>query len=785
MDELRERLEKLDLGDTARKEVERELRRLGRTASQSAEYQVIRTYLEWVAELPWNARTDDKIDLHRAEEILAEDHYGLEDVKDRVLEFLAVRKLQQDRFEGNDADADPDGETTPDEPQELDATDEATAEPAVSEEEPPSLGEDEIGSKGPILLFAGPPGVGKTSIARSIARSVGRKYVRISLGGARDEADIRGHRRTYVGSMPGRIIQGVKEAGTKNPVFLLDEVDKLGVSFQGDPSSALLEVLDPAQNRTFIDHYLGVPFDLSEVLFVATANSADRIPAPMLDRMELVEFRGYTEKEKLEIARRYLAPRQMRDSGLLDDELEIEDDAILAVIRKYTHEAGVRQLEREMGKLARKVARQVASGASPEMTITPKKARKLLGQPRVHQEQRAADDAVGVATGMFYTAMGGDIMFVEASVMPGDGELVLTGQLGDVMKESARAALSYAKSNVGALGIADSALDKREIHIHVPAGAVPKDGPSAGITMATALIFGGLGAEGSQRRGNDGRAHADGPGAAHRRRQGEGVGRGAGGHPRDHSSGREPDALGRSCRTRCATISRFTWWTICIGSSSWRFASRTRNRPGPNKWSRWRKASRSRRARTPETTARLKPLWRKPLPDVARRPCSVPLVSRPRFGRPGRLQSFQRSCPFRLWSPARPEASPSGPADRRSRGRRTSARRTTRSLQFPSLPPRRTSTARPPPCCDGCPPALGPLPRGRRRRAGGGRLRPRRAPTIPRPGPCFADGRSVRTPSRRWRRGRARREPLRKRSGSAATSSPRRRPAHPADTCRS
>lgn len=488
MDELRERLEKLDLGDTARKEVERELRRLGRTASQSAEYQVIRTYLEWVAELPWNARTDDKIDLHRAEEILAEDHYGLEDVKDRVLEFLAVRKLQQDRFEGNDADADPDGETTPDEPQELDATDEATAEPAVSEKEPPSLGEDEIGSKGPILLFAGPPGVGKTSIARSIARSVGRKYVRISLGGARDEADIRGHRRTYVGSMPGRIIQGVKEAGTKNPVFLLDEVDKLGVSFQGDPSSALLEVLDPAQNRTFIDHYLGVPFDLSEVLFVATANSADRIPAPMLDRMELVEFRGYTEKEKLEIARRYLAPRQMRDSGLLDDELEIEDDAILAVIRKYTHEAGVRQLEREMGKLARKVARQVASGASPEMTITPKKARKLLGQPRVHQEQRAADDAVGVATGMFYTAMGGDIMFVEASVMPGDGELVLTGQLGDVMKESARAALSYAKSNVGALGIADSALDKREIHIHVPAGAVPKDGPSAGITMATALI---------------------------------------------------------------------------------------------------------------------------------------------------------------------------------------------------------------------------------------------------------------------------------------------------------
>ncbi len=494
MDELRERLDELDLCQTARKEVERELRRLGRTASQSAEYQVIRTYLEWVAELPWSARTDDKIDLRRAEEILAEDHYGLEDVKDRVLEFLAVRKLQQDRFdeEGLEVDdeegADADGETAANEPLEPDAASPATEQPTVPEEAPIPLHADDNGSKGPILLFAGPPGVGKTSIARSIARSVGRKYVRISLGGARDEADIRGHRRTYVGSMPGRIIQGIKEAGAKNPVFLLDEVDKLGVSFQGDPSSALLEVLDPAQNRTFIDHYLGVPFDLSEVLFIATANSADRIPAPMLDRMELVEFRGYTEKEKLEIARRYLVPRQLRNSGLWPDELDVGDEAILAVIRKYTHEAGVRQLEREMGKLARKVARQVAAGTLPEIEITPKKARKLLGHPRVHQEQRAADDAVGVATGMFYTPMGGDIMFVEASVMPGEGDLVLTGQLGDVMKESARAALSYAKSNVGVLGIADSALDKREIHIHVPAGAVPKDGPSAGITMATALI---------------------------------------------------------------------------------------------------------------------------------------------------------------------------------------------------------------------------------------------------------------------------------------------------------
>ena len=538
VEELRERLAALELGDTARKEVERELRRLGRTQSQSAEYQVIRTYLEWVSELPWNARTDDKIDLQVAEEILAEDHYGLADVKDRVLEFLAVRKLQQERApeeapagdgladatEAGEAHvgAEPAGDSAAGSPSSAASSDPAAgpgsaagagsasrsagdsgrpgSEPSQDDAAgdggtpPGGSGRPEqdlagaSGSKGPILLFAGPPGVGKTSIARSIARSVGRKYVRISLGGARDEADIRGHRRTYVGSMPGRIIQGIKEAGAKNPVFLLDEVDKLGVSFQGDPSSALLEVLDPAQNRTFIDHYLGVPFDLSEVLFIATANSADRIPAPMLDRMELVEFRGYTEKEKLEIARRYLVPRQVRESGLREEEIDIDEEAILAVVRKYTREAGVRQLERETGKLARKVARQIASGASPEVKITPKTAGEMLGQPRVHPERRASEDSVGVATGMFYTPMGGDIMFVEASVMPGEGELVLTGQLGDVMKESARAALSYAKSHMDALDISAGALDKREIHIHVPAGAVPKDGPSAGVTMATALV---------------------------------------------------------------------------------------------------------------------------------------------------------------------------------------------------------------------------------------------------------------------------------------------------------
>ena len=477
MEELRDRIAELDLSETARNEVERELRRLDRTSPQAAEHQVIRTYLDWITELPWSARTDDKIDLHRAGEILDEDHYGLEDVKDRVLEFLAVRKLQQERFgeeavEATEVDEGAAGMEDGDAGERDDTADDIAG----------------AGGKGPILLFAGPPGVGKTSIAKSIARSVGRKYVRISLGGARDEADIRGHRRTYVGAMPGRIVQGMKEAGSKNPVFLLDEVDKLGVSFQGDPSAALLEVLDPAQNSTFIDHYLGVAFDLSEVLFIATANYEDRIPPPLLDRMETVGFRGYTEKEKLEIALRYLLPRQMRESGLREEELALGDDAIVTVVQKYTREAGVRQLERELGKLARKVARKIASDETEGMEITPAVAIEMLGRPRVHPERRAADDAAGVATGMFYTPMGGDIMFVEASVMPGEGGLVLTGQLGDVMKESARAALSYAKTHYAALGIEKDALDKREIHIHVPAGAVPKDGPSAGITMATALI---------------------------------------------------------------------------------------------------------------------------------------------------------------------------------------------------------------------------------------------------------------------------------------------------------
>jgi ATP-dependent Lon protease len=337
-------------------------------------------------------------------------------------------------------------------------------------------------------VFVGPPGTGKTSIAQSIARALGRKYVRISLGGARDEADIRGHRRTYVGAMPGRIIQGMRQAKSKNPVFLLDEVDKLGVSFQGDPSAALLEVLDPAQNSSFTDHYLGIPFDLSEVLFIATANWLDRIPPPLLDRMEKVDFVGYTEREKLEIAKRYLLPRQRRENGVRTEELQISDEAITLIVQQYTREAGVRQLEREIGKLVRKVARKIAAGEVQELAAGAEEVREFLGRPRVHPERMAKEDTVGVATGMAYTPMGGDIMFVEASVMPGDGGFVLTGQLGDVMKESGRAALTYAKSNHEKLRIAEELLKGRDVHIHVPAGAVPKDGPSAGITMATALV---------------------------------------------------------------------------------------------------------------------------------------------------------------------------------------------------------------------------------------------------------------------------------------------------------
>ncbi|MFC6592448.1 endopeptidase La [Deinococcus lacus] len=447
----RAKLAELDLRPEVRKEIDREVNRLARMHPDAAEAGVIRTYLSWVTELPWNKRSEDQLDVQKAAEVLEKDHYGLEKVKDRVLEFLAVRQLRKNRAER--------GELKP-----------------------------EDVNKGSILVFTGPPGVGKTSIAQSIASALGREYVRIALGGARDESDIRGHRRTYVGAMPGRLIQGLRSAGTKNPVILLDEVDKLGAGYQGDPSAALLEVLDPAQNQHFTDHYLGVPFDLSEVMFIATANYPEQIPPALMDRMEVIEFSSYIEQEKLEIAKRYLLPRQTEANGLKPNQIQFTDAALERLITYYTREAGVRNLEREIGTVIRKAARRIATGEVKRVRITDKELERYLGQARHMPESEGRQDMVGVSTGMFYTPVGGDILFVETSVMPGKGGLVLTGQLGDVMKESARAALSYAKMNADRFHIDREKLDNSEIHIHVPAGAIPKEGPSAGGAIATSLI---------------------------------------------------------------------------------------------------------------------------------------------------------------------------------------------------------------------------------------------------------------------------------------------------------
>ncbi len=456
--EYRRKIEEAGMSDEAKEEALRELARLEKMPPQAAEYWVIKTYLDWLTTLPWQVTTEDKLEISFARQVLDEDHYDLEDVKERILEFLAVRKLRQERGLDQDGASDLQGR--------------------------------KVEGMGAILALVGPPGVGKTSLGQSIARSLGREFTRMSLGGMRDEAEIRGHRRTYIGAMPGRIMQAVKRAGVKNPVFMLDEVDKIGADWRGDPSSALLEVLDPQQNHAFRDHYLDVDFDLSKVLFICTANTTATIPAPLLDRMEVIQLDGYTEYDKLHIARQYLVPRQLLVNGLKDDEISFTDEAIRAMIRDYTREAGVRQLERSIGKACRKAATLIAEGIVNDLPITVEaaKAREFLGKPRYHFEAALRTEKPGVATGLAWTPTGGEVLFVEAAAMPGsDEQFILTGQLGDVMRESARIALSYVESHLEGLGLPKE-KGWGKVHLHVPAGAVPKDGPSAGVTMVTALV---------------------------------------------------------------------------------------------------------------------------------------------------------------------------------------------------------------------------------------------------------------------------------------------------------
>jgi ATP-dependent Lon protease len=434
--------EEKKIPEEAREELERQIRRLERSHPESAETQIIRTYLDWLTALPWGTLSEDDLDLDHAQAVLDEDHYDLEKIKERILEYLAVRKLKPD-------------------------------------------------TRGPILCFVGPPGVGKTSLGRSIARSLGRKFVRISLGGVRDEAEIRGHRRTYVGALPGRIVQGIRQASTSNPVFVLDEIDKIGADFRGDPSSALLEVLDPEQNFSFVDHYLGINYDLSRVMFIATANMLEPIQPAFLDRMEVIRLTGYTQEEKVRIARLHLIPKQLRENGLTEAHVTFSEAAIREVISGYTKEAGLRNLERELGAICRKVAVKVARGETAGQEIDPPMVEAFLGVRKHFAEELLNRDRVGVATGLAWTAVGGDLLFIEVVAVPGKGQLLLTGQLGDVMKESAQAALSYARSWAGTHGtpaMGDDFFGKHDVHVHVPAGSIPKDGPSAGITIGTAIL---------------------------------------------------------------------------------------------------------------------------------------------------------------------------------------------------------------------------------------------------------------------------------------------------------